>query len=127
MFQPINPRVVHAEVGEESMTKQSYKKECDINYIMKKFENTYGVNFLDVHPRAMAGEFGDFTLAEDYRSAIEQVRKAEAGFMELPAQLREKFSNDAGMFLEWVQNPSNFDEIVSLGLAHVTQEKVEGS
>lgn len=122
MFQPIDRPRVYTEVGEESLTKQSFRKECDINYIMKKFQQQYGVDLMTVHPRALGGHFGDFSEVLDYRSAIEQVRKAEAGFMELPAQLREKFDNDPGRFLEFVQNPANLNELVNLGLAHNPQE-----
>lgn len=100
-----------------SKTKQSFKNECDINLIMKRFKNIHGDNFLDVNRAALGGAYEDLVGIPDYRSAIEQIRRADEVFMALPSQLRLTFNNDPVYFLDFVQDPKNFDHLVNLGLA----------
>jgi phage internal scaffolding protein len=106
-----------------SMTKQSFKKDCDVNAIVARFKKTCGVDFLTRFQGYVDGNFGDFTDVVDYRTAIEQIRKADETFMNLPAQVRANFLNDPAQFLDFVQNPANVDELVKMGLA----TKPEGS
>jgi len=61
---------------------------------------------------------GDFSEVVDYRTALEQVAKADEAFMALPAKVRARFSNDAAEFLDFVHNPANKEELVSMGLAN---------
>lgn len=100
-----------------SLTKQSFKAECDINKIMQKFKKVQGADFLSQYNGYVEGRFGDFSNVTDYRSAIEQVEHAKSVFCALPAKVRSRFSNDPAAFLDFVQDPKNSDELVSLGLA----------
>lgn len=100
-----------------SRTKQSFKEECDINNIMKRFKKTMGVDYLSKYQGYVSGEFGDFSNVVDYRSAIEQVAQAGEVFMALPAKVRAKFENDPAQFLDFCHDPANADELVALGLA----------
>lgn len=102
---------------EPSRTKQAFKQECDINHIMKKFKKIEGVDFLSRYQGYTGGQFGDFTGVTDYRSAIEQIRSAEAVFDSLPAMVRRRFDNDPASFLDFCQNPANAGELVAMGLA----------
>lgn len=99
-------------VGENSMTQQHMKESCDINVIMKKYEKTR----LLEHVNHRQGQYGDFTLAPDYHTALNQLHAAQEMFMELPSKLRERFANDPGNFLDFVSNPENVDEMRELGL-----------
>lgn len=101
-----------------SRTKQSFKAECDVNLIMKKFKKKSGAEFLTRYQGYVGGTFGDFSEVVDYRTALEQVARADEVFMALPAKVRSKFSNDAAQFLDFVQNPANRDELVKMGLAN---------
>lgn len=103
--------------SDTSRTKQAFKQECDINHIMKKFKNVQGTDFLSQYNGYVGGQFGDFSNVTDYRSAIEQVRQAQAVFGALPATVRRRFDNDAASFLDFVQNPANEKELIDLGLA----------
>lgn len=100
-----------------SRTKQSFKQECDINHLMKKFKKIMGTEYLNRFNGYVGGHFGDFSQVVDYRSAFEQVRRAEDVFMSLPAQVRREFENDPAMFLDFCQNPANAGELVKMGLA----------
>lgn len=97
-----------------SQTKQAFKDECDINNILRRFEKTAIVEHLNRHE----GRYGDFTdVPQDYQACLDQVRNAEAMFMELPAKLRARFANNPGHFLAFVDDPANAQEMENLGLA----------
>jgi phage internal scaffolding protein len=96
---------------EESLTKQSFKEQSDINVIVNKFMKT-GVMPETVNmPR-----YGDFTEATDYQTALNLVMQAEDAFMELPATLRARFENDPGQLLAFIEDDSNRAEAEALGL-----------
>lgn len=105
---------------EPSLTKQSAKDECDINAIMKKYERTKLVSHINQNP----GFYDDVSEVPDYQGALAVVSQAHDMFASMPAQLRARFQNDPGVFLSFVADPLNADELVQLGLA-VTSVKVE--
>lgn len=100
-----------------SLTKQSFKDECDVNMIMKRFKKICSSDFLEKFNGFVGGRFGDFSEVTDYRSAIDQVRQADAVFGALPAIVRKRFDNNPALFLDFVANPNNSDELVAMGLA----------
>lgn len=107
------PRVrVVVDTGDKSMTKQSMSDACDINKIMAKYERTGVIT----HARANAGFYADVSAVGDYHAAVLQVQAARDLFMSLPAQLRSRFDNDPGKYLDFVTNPENRDELVKMGL-----------
>ncbi len=96
----------------KSLTKQSFKDECDINKILEKFEKTGAITHYSKH----APQYGD-TSKPQLHEAMTIVADAESMFEELPSAVRKKFKNDPGQFLEFVQNPKNLEEMRELGLA----------
>nr|QJB20007.1 MAG: internal scaffolding protein [Microvirus sp.] len=104
-------------------TKQSFKQECDVNQIMKRFKRANaGASFLDRYQGYLSGQFGDFSNVVDYRTALDQVRQANDVFDRLPAIVRKRFGNDAAAFLDFVHDPSNQGEMVKMGLANAKPE-----
>lgn len=99
--------------NDPSLAVQSQKDEADINTIIRNFGVTGTVNVPTVLP-----SYGDFDGVDDYRSAVEAVRAAEASFASLPSNIRERFHNDPGAFLEFCENPKNLPELRQLGLAN---------
>lgn len=99
--------------GGPSRTKQSFKAECDINNILKKFRDTGVVT----HVRKSAGLFADFSGLTDYQTALNAVLSADAAFKELPASVRDRFGNNPTAFLRFVEDDKNEDELISMGLA----------
>lgn len=96
-----------------SMTLQSEKDKCDINNIVAAAVAT---GFVD-HVAAREGQWGvDVSEVVDYQTALNFVRQADEQFMELPANVRARFNNDAGKFLAFIENPDNRDEARKLGL-----------
>lgn len=110
-------RKVQKVFTKPSRTKQSFKKECDVNHIMEKFKRVMGADYLNRYNSVVDGRFGDFTQVADYRTALDQVNRASEVFMALPAKVRSRFYNDPAEFLDFCSNPANADELVSLGLA----------
>lgn len=100
-----------------SRTKQSFKAECDINLIMKRFSKAAGGDFMARVNSYAGGSYGDFTDVVDYRSALDQLIAADATFEALPSIVRKRFDNDAASFLDFCNDPSNLDELRSMGLA----------
>lgn len=96
---------------DKGRTKQSFKDECDINTIIRRFLKTGVVEFTAKHePR-----YGDCTGLE-YTKAMQTVAAAKSLFMDLPAALRARFENEPAKFLDFVQDDRNREEARELGL-----------
>jgi len=95
-----------------SKTVQSQREEADINTIVRNFGVT---GQLPANVRVPS--YGDFTGVDDYRTALHALREAEASFMQMPADVRVKFDNDAGKFVDFCSDTRNLDEMRKLGLA----------
>ncbi len=98
---------------EPTLTKQSFKKECDINNIMAKFQRTGAIT----HVQKNQQNYG-FASALTFTESMNIVAKGQSMFNELPSSIRTKFDNDPAKFLDFVQDESNADELVELGLAN---------
>lgn len=96
-----------------SKTKQSFKEECDINAILRK-HHQMGVALPP--PQFLPSHSGDFSEVVDYQSAIHAVMAAEAAFASLPSQVRRRFDNNPELYLNFLDDESNLDEAISLGL-----------
>lgn len=101
----------------ESMTHQSFKQECDINHILKKYNRTQMLT----HINKIQGNYGDFSGVQDYQTSLNQVIQAQDSFLALSSDLRKRFGNDPVNFLEFVNNPANYAESAKLGL--LSEEK----
>lgn len=96
----------------EERTKQSHKKECDINTIMEKFQSTGVIQ----HVRHHEAQYMDIG-PNDFRAAMEVIATASSMFEELPSKARARFQNSPEKFLEFVQDPENHKNLYELGLA----------
>ena len=94
-----------------SRTKQSFRDECDINNILRKFNVTGQLPIGSVQP-----QYGDFSGVTDYQSALNAVMAAQDSFLALPAKVRAKFDNDPALFVEFASDEANKDEMKALGL-----------
>jgi len=101
-----------------SRTKQSFRDECDINYILRQFNVTGQLPTGSVQP-----QYGDFSGITDYQSALNAVMAAQDSFLQLPAKLRARFDNDPALFVEFASDEANKDEMKALGL--LRQETVQ--
>lgn len=98
-----NPAPRHVSDPGESMTRQEFIKDCDINQIMKNAVKTG-----TVPTRTDMARYGDFSEAPDFQEAQNIVIKAKAQFAAVSSELRNRFNNDPAKFLEWIHS-KDFD------------------
>jgi phage internal scaffolding protein len=94
-----------------SRTKQSFREECDINTILKRFNVTGQLPVSPLQP-----QYGDFSGVYDYQTALNAVIAAQESFNALPANLRNRFANDPAAFVDFCSDESNREEMIELGL-----------
>lgn len=88
-----------------SRTQQSHKEDADINVIVKRFKSS-GM----VPQKRLPPEFGDFTGVVSYQDAQNRIRAAQEAFDALPWQVRARFNNSPGAFVEFATDEANIDE-----------------
>lgn len=96
---------------EPTLAQQNSKDECDINTIVRRFGLTG-----ELPSNVRTPTYGDFMDATDYHTAMNAVIAADAAFMQLPADIRTRFNNDAGSFVDFVSDDNNRAEAEKLGL-----------
>ncbi len=104
---------------EQSLTRQADKDDCDVNQILEKYKLTGTLSHVSNKPMS----YLDLASVPDYQAGLNMIVEAQAAFDQLPANLRERFSNDPKYFLEFVSKPENIKEMVSLGIA--TEKELE--
>lgn len=97
---------------EKGRTKQSFKDESDINNIVAKYQKTGAMAHVNQH----GPEYG-FATSHDFSSAMRLITQAQNMFNGLPSTIRNRFNNNPGEFLDFVQDANNHDEMLELGLA----------
>jgi len=94
--------------------KQSFKDECDINVLMRRYQQT---GILDGRDPAQARymDVSDWQMY-DFQTAQNFVASATSQFYELPSSIRARFDNDPGALISFMDDPRNAQEAISLGL-----------
>lgn len=98
--------------NEPSKTEQSHTLACNLNEIMRQYGVTKTLPIMAYPPEMFGDDNLELTLADAY----ETVRDADFYFQNLPASLRQKFNNSPTHLWQWVNDPANAEEAVSLGL-----------
>jgi len=97
--------------ADASLAVQDAAEEADINTIVRRFGLTGQL------PDAVdAPVYADFEEVLDFHSAMVAVRKAETAFMTMPADVRARFANDPGRFVDFCSDEKNLAEMKELGL-----------
>lgn len=105
-FTPVKVQGLECDPA-EGMTQQHFKDECDINYLLKHY------NDIPAPPPVYA----DCSQYTDLQSAIDTVNAAAEDFQNVPADIRARFANNPVEFFNFCNNPANLEELRSLGLA----------
>lgn len=103
-----------------SRAQQQFADECNINTIVERFGIT---GQLPQDLRMPLNE--EFLEVWDYQSALNKLMEAESAFMQMPADIRAQFQNDAGKFVDFVTNKENLDQCRKWGLAVPEAVKAE--
>jgi hypothetical protein len=105
-------RTSDLKCDDPSLAQQSFKDDVDINVLLERFKVTGQL------PQGVRiPTYGDFSAVVDFRSAQDALRRAETSFMDLPADLRARFSHDPQKFLEFCSDKANLPELRKLGLS----------
>jgi len=104
----------------KSKTQQEFKPVTNINSIMDmvRQKGTAPVNI-------MKASYGDFSNVGDFQKTLHQVNKAQQLFSLIPAKFREQFNNDPAQLLDFVADPKNRKEGITMGLINPTPEEAE--
>lgn len=105
------PVVEGIKTSPVSTVQQHFKDDCDINILVERFTRTGQLQQRDPEDYS----FGDFS-AVDYQSALDTILLANEQFGTLPATVRERFSNNPAQLLHFLEQESNREEAVRLGL-----------
>lgn len=97
-----------------SRTKQEFKEEADVNYILDQYETT-GIGPPIANREPIFGDFSDPALS-NYQESLRVVAGAADLFERLPAKTRERFRNNPADLILFVQDKANAKEAVELGL-----------
>lgn len=99
------------ECRDPTLAQQHFREETDINTIVKRFKLT---GALPENVRMPVYE--DFTGVFDFHSAMNAMRIAQEAFDKMPAEVRSRFANDPGAFVDFTANRDNLAEARKLGL-----------
>ena len=95
----------------KSRTKQEFTEECNINNIVAKYQRTGAID----HYSKYAPRYGEVS-GQTFHQAMNIVCEAQQMFDDLPANVRDRFSQDPAEFLDFVSDPENVEEMAALGL-----------
>lgn len=98
---------------DELITQQHLTEATDINRMVAQYGKTGEVTQTTRQP--LPAEFHEIT---DYHTALNAVKAGDEAFMTLSANVRERFQNDTGQYLAFLEDEKNFDEAVELGLVN---------
>lgn len=104
MFYREHPRVTFHS-GDQVITKQSHKQECDINNILKQYQRTGIIN----HINRNQPQYMELPDQLDYQQSINTILQAQDAFASLPAVVRNHFNNDPAAFLAAFTDPAQSD------------------
>lgn len=111
-LRPNGTKRVYTVNNEPSMTDQQFKDDCDVNFIVDKFTKTGNLT----HLAKFQGMYADVSEIPDLPQAMQIVSTAQTAFDTLPAELRSRFGNSPVNMVEFINNESNRDEAIKLGL-----------
>lgn len=103
---------VSLDCGDQMVTKQSHKAECDINNILKQYQRTGIIT----HVQNARPTYEDLPSNVDFQQAMNTVLEAERAFLALPGKVRAHFDNNPERFLAAFYDPDQVDTLRGFGL-----------
>lgn len=96
----------------ESLTQQQFTDEQNVNTIMKKYART-GIIGTGLGTRTP--QFGNYENQSFHEMETKLAQSVET-FQNLPSAVRKRFDNNVGNLLDFIDDKSNYDEAVKMGL-----------
>lgn len=119
------PPAIIEDTSMPSQTEQQFGPDCDINRLFKTYtdkngkQHVYSTGASSVlTPNLNEPIYGDFTqfTPEGLMNSLNIVAKARSMFLELPSEIRDRFSNDPNKLVKFLSDEKNYDEAAKLGL-----------
>lgn len=107
----VKPKLDCGDPLKDSLTKQEFGKESDINVIVGRYVRA-GVPIMPDTQQV----FADVSNFGQFGEVLQRIHAAEDAFAALPADVRSRFENDPAKLVEFVQDDANYDEAVKLGI-----------
>lgn len=98
--------------NDPGVTDGSQAAELDVNQIIRRAQKSGILPGADIER-----VYADVSYSKDYHSALNIILQANKQFMGLEAELRARFDNDPAKFMDFMHDPKNVEEMISLGLA----------
>lgn len=95
----------------ESRAHQSFKDECDINTIVRRFGITG-----ELPSNVRVPQYADFEETFDFMTSMNVIRDAQEAFMAMPSAVRDRFGHDPARFVDFFNDPDNRPEAEKLGI-----------
>lgn len=108
---PPRRRVAISFKDDPGKTKQEFIDDSNINVIVKRWLKGQFVPLQNAQPL-----YGDFSNVDDYLTAVNNVRQAQAEFDALPSAIRNRFQNDPAQLISFLADPNNQAEAEEIGL-----------
>jgi len=108
----ISRRRVSYSCGDQLVTKQSHKQECDINFILTQFKKTGIIT----HISKQQPVYGDLPDQIDFQQSLNLINAASDAFDALPSVVRRYFANDPGNLLAALHDPAQANKLQELGI-----------
>lgn len=102
-LRPLNLRVTK-DTGKDSLTQQSFAKDCDINCIIARHLKSGTLDQLLEIKNSMNELYADFSNLDDYKYCLDKVSTVDSIFDSLPASFRDHFLNDPANFASYVSS-----------------------
>lgn len=111
-MRPLSERVTHP-IGGPSLTQQHQKDETDINKMSAKLMRARAAG----NPTGRKPFFGVIP-SETFHEMLNKVTDIDNQFRRLPGKVRFRFRNNPEMLLRFLEDSTNLDEAVKLGLVN---------
>lgn len=93
----------------DSMAKQSFKDDTDINKLLARGQ----VQAATSHLEAYGMQYGDFT-GYDFQENLIKLTQGRELFDKLPSEVRSEFDQSPAAFFDFVNDPANVDRLGEL-------------
>lgn len=101
--------------SDPTLSQQQFKEQCDINNIIKHYTATG-----ELPLSKKVGQFLDVSNIQDYQTSLQTVFEAQKAFDDLPSSIRSRFENDPTQLVAFIEDDSNHEEALKLGLLSST-------
>lgn len=101
------------ECKEPTLTIQSEKDSCDINFILDRYAKSQAP---PIFQYGKEGFYADITNIPDYQEAMNRITYTEQYFDQLPSRIKKQFENNPANLLDFLADPANNEQAIALGL-----------